>query len=193
MEGATELKTRVRRRDHRQHVGIGPLPAAHSQSSSRLPHQTSGIRQPEAGSVNRRVLDESQSHSRRRGRQRRRHGGARRSPTRSWPTSSSSTSPRRRPPAWRSTCSRRARSKARTRAWSGRRDRRRLEADRRLRRGGDHLGRAAQAGHEPRRPAADQLQDHAVGHRADRQVLAEHASSCRSPTRSTRCARRSTG
>ena len=38
-----------------------------------------------------------------------------------------------------------------------------------------------------------QLQDHAVGHRADRQVLAEHASSCRSRTRSTRCARRSTG
>ena len=47
-------------------------------------------------------------------------------------------------------------------------------ADRRLGRRRHHLGRAAQAGHEPRRPAAHQLQDHAVGHRADRQVLAEH-------------------
>ena len=35
-------------------------------------------------------------------------------------------------------------------------------------------GRAAQAGDEPRRPAADQLQDHAVGDRADREALAEH-------------------
>ena len=37
----------------------------------------------------------------------------------------------------------------------------------------DHLGRAAQAWHEPRRPAERELQDHAAGHRANRQVLAQ--------------------
>ena len=44
---------------------------------------------------------------------------------------------------------------------------------RQLRRRRHHVGRAAQAGHEPRRPAERQLQDHAGGDRAGRQVLAE--------------------
>ena len=46
-------------------------------------------------------------------------------------------------------------------------------ATRRLGRGRHHVRRAAQARHEPRRPAAGQLQDHAGGHRAGREVLAE--------------------
>ena len=37
----------------------------------------------------------------------------------------------------------------------------------------DHVRRAAQTGHEPRRPAERELQDHAAGHRAGREVLAE--------------------
>ena len=55
-----------------------------------------------------------------------------------------------------------------------RRERRRLGADRELGRRRHHVRRAAQARHEPRRSAERQLQDHAVGDRADRQVLAEH-------------------
>ena len=51
--------------------------------------------------------------------------------------------------------------------------RRGLRADGQFRRRGDHLGRAAQAGHEPRRPAERQLRDHEGGHRAGHQVLAE--------------------
>ena len=49
-----------------------------------------------------------------------------------------------------------------------------LEGDGQLGRRRHHLGHAAQAGDEPRRSAADELQDHAVGDRAGRQVLAEH-------------------
>ena len=52
--------------------------------------------------------------------------------------------------------------------------RRRLFAQRRFRRRRDHLRRAAQAGHEPRRSGADQLQDHEGGDRAGGEVLAQH-------------------
>ena len=57
----------------------------------------------------------------------------------------------------------------------------------------DHVRRAAQAGHEPRRPAAGQLQDHAGGHRAGRQVLAQLHHRAGRQSRSTRCARPCTG
>ena len=60
-----------------------------------------------------------------------------------------------------------------TRAHRRRRRRGGLEGNGQLGRRRHHLGRAAQARDEPRRPAAGQLQDHAVGHRADREVLAE--------------------
>ncbi len=49
----------------------------------------------------------------------------------------------------------------------------RLRRDRQLGRRRHHVRRAAQARHEPRRPAAGQLQDHAGGDRAGRQVLAQ--------------------
>jgi hypothetical protein len=53
-----------------------------------------------------------------------------------------------------------------------------------LRRRRHHVGRAAQAGHEPRRPAERELQDHAGGHRAGRQALAElHHRPGRQPAR----------
>ena len=55
----------------------------------------------------------------------------------------------------------------------------------RLRRRRHHVGRAAQAGHEPRRPAEGQLQDHAGRHRARDEVLAKLHHRRRSPTRST--------
>src|SRR5262249_24835738 len=56
----------------------------------------------------------------------------------------------------------------------GRRRRGWVEGNGELRRRRRDLGRAAQARHEPRRSAERELQDHAVGHRADRQVLAPH-------------------
>ena len=50
---------------------------------------------------------------------------------------------------------------------------RRLRRERGLRRRRHHVGRAAQAWHEPRRSAERELQDHAAGHRADRQAFAQ--------------------
>ena len=59
-----------------------------------------------------------------------------------------------------------------------------MEGDGEFRRRRHHLGRAAEAGHEPRRPAARQLQDHAVGDRAGRQVFAQlHHRPGRQPAR----------
>ena len=126
--------------------------------------------------VGRRPIDcsyEPKSHSRWGRRQRRRHGGAgdRRQGTgrRRHHRHRRSEGGRRR----RSTCSRPARSKGPTRASSGTAPMTKLGADGQLRRRRHHVRRAAQAGHEPRRPAEGQLQDHAVGDGAGRQVLAE--------------------
>ena len=66
--------------------------------------------------------------------------------------------------------------------------RQRLRRDGRLGRRRHHVGRAPQAGHEPRRPAAGQLQDHAGRSRAGDEALAERDHHRASPTRSTRCA-----
>ena len=49
---------------------------------------------------------------------------------------------------------------------------------------GDHVRRAAEAGHEPRRPAQRQLRHHEGGHRAGRQAFAElHHRAGRQPAR----------
>ena len=62
----------------------------------------------------------------------------------------------------------------------------RIQGHRRRRRGDRHRRRAAQAGHEPRRPARDQPQGDGAGGRRHRQVRARTPSSSASPTRSTR-------
>ena len=188
----------VRRRRHCQHVDAAATARArrprshedHKGFVSFVIFVTCAAREP---SDRQQRNHESKSHSRRRRRQRRRDGRAR--------DRGQGTGRRRHHRHRRSEGEgRRARHvrgvpDRRVGLAHHRRRRRRggLEGNGELRRRRHHLGRAAQAGHEPRRPAAGQLQDHAVGHRAGRQVLAEHASSCRSPTRSTRCARRSTG
>ena len=51
--------------------------------------------------------------------------------------------------------------------------RQRLRADGELRRGGDHGGSGAQAGHEPRRSADRQLRSGEERHREDRQAFAQ--------------------
>ena len=57
-------------------------------------------------------------------------------------------------------------------------------AERRLGHRRHHVGRAAEAGHEPRRSVERELQDHAAGDRAGRQVLAQlHHHPGREPAR----------
>ena len=58
-----------------------------------------------------------------------------------------------------------------------------------LRRRGHHRRHRAQAGHEPRRPAEDELQDREGVHGEGAEALARTPSSSWSRTRSTRCAR----
>ena len=74
--------------------------------------------------------------------------------------------------------SKRAQSRGTTRASSGREPTSRLEGDGEFGCRRHHRRPPAQAGHEPRRPSEDQLRNRAGGHRAGRQVLAQHASSC---------------
>ena len=122
-----------------------------------------------------RTQNESQSDSGWRRRQRRRDGGARHrrqgAGRRRHHRHRRSEGAR----AWRSTCSRRARSRARTRASS---------VTARPTRAGSRRPNSdvvVITSGVPRKPGMsrddllnDQLQDHAVGHRAGRQVLAEH-------------------
>ena len=93
------------------------------------------------------------------------------SSTWSWPTSSSSTSPRACRRAIASTCYEAAPDRVVRRARAGHQ---RLQGHRRLRHRRRHVGSAPQAGHEPRRPAAGQLRDH---QRVVEQVV-EHSPNC---------------
>ena len=187
MDGATELKTsEFARRDDQQHVDdVRPQSSQSSQSRFGSASSASSV----SSIVVRRLRDESKSDRGGRRRQRRRDRG----------------------PLHRRQGARRRRHRRHRRSEGGRHrarharvvpdhrlgqpgDRRlRLRADRQLRRRRHHVGRAAQAGHEPRRPAERQLQHHEGGHRSRSSSTRPTASSCRWPTRSTRCARRSTG
>ena len=64
-----------------------------------------------------------------------------------------------------------------------------LRRDRGLRRRRHHRRPAAQAGHEPRRPALEERGDRRRRHARGREALAELRSSSSSPIRSTRCAK----